>query len=495
MKQSLWNVNSNDRSKRRTFFRPGSRTDDQSVRPIDTSSTWKAKHRDGPTKYSLTMKNVDFADEGQFHQRRSSFIHLSCPFSGVYELRSDYLIVETPLIRIVEKPFQPAPVRTVTEGDSLQIDVNLDQNDYRDNSPTHLLDQITVLKDNRPIVNQPEIHKWFDGQQFKLELKNLALNDRGLYEIDIQGQRTTICQLEVLERQPEVFQLELDRTTFEEGETIRLACTFPQRPGPVSNWFKDGQLIRPNDNIQVIDENNTLTIIIRNARRADSGVYEVRIGLIIARAPMIYVVPKQQQPDSPTRPAPVDIPVQNVREGDTVTLSVEGLQNNVRPQDIQLLKNGKPLGPNQKPKVTCLSLLSRRTFSRLLLLLLLQTSIKRENDKLRITLQTLALDDSALYSVQIQNDTHPLAQIAVEPRPAEIQEMQLEQDTFFVGDTVTLDLEFTNELTEQPRWSKDTIPLMNNDRVSIENIGNRVTLIVRDLRLNDAGQFDLLSHP
>ena len=265
------------------------------------------------------------------------------------------------MIRIIEKPFQPALVRTVTEGDSLQIDVNLDQNDYRDNTPTSLLDQITVLKDNRPIVNQPEIHKWFDGQQFKLELKNLALNDRGLYEIDIQGQRTTICQLDVLERQPEVFQLELDRTTFEEGETIRLACTFPQRPGPVSNWFKDGQVIRPNENIQVIDENNTLTIIIRNARRADSGVYEVRIGSIIARAPMIYVVPKQ--PDSPTRPAPADIPVQNVREGDTVTLSVEGLQNNVRPQDIQLLKNGKPLGPNQKPKVTCLSVLSRRTFS------------------------------------------------------------------------------------------------------------------------------------
>lgn len=267
----------------------------------------------------------------------------------------------------------------MTEGDSLQIDVNLDQNDYRDDSPTHLLDQITVLKDNRPIVHQPEIHKWFDGQQFKLELKNLALNDRGLYEIDIQGQRTTICQLEVLERQPEVFQLELDRTTFEEGETIRLACTFPQRPGPVSNWFKDGQLIRPNENIQVIDENNTLTIIIRNARRADSGVYEVRIGSIIARAPMIYVVPKQQQPASPTRPAPVDIPVQNVREGDTVTLSVEGLQNNVRPQDIQLLKNGKPLGPNQKPKVTCLSLCS---FSSDILFFRRRSNVKTTNSAL-----------------------------------------------------------------------------------------------------------------
>ena len=267
------------------------------------------------------------------------------------------------MIRIVEKPYQPPPVRTVTEGDSLQIDVNLDQNDSRENTPKSLLDQITVLKDNRPIVNQPEIHKWFDGQQFKMELKNLALTDRGLYEIDIQGQRTTICLLEVLERQPEVFQLELDRTTFEEGETIRLACTFPQRPGPVSNWFKDGQPIRPNEDIQVIDENNTLTIIIRNARRTDSGVYEVRIGLVIARAPMIYVIPKQQPPASP---APVEIPVQNVREGDTVTLSVEGLQNNVRPQDIQLLKNGRPLGPNQRPKVTfslsCLLSLADRHF-------------------------------------------------------------------------------------------------------------------------------------
>ena len=99
----------------------------------------------------------------------------------------------------------------------------------------------------------------------------------------------------------------------------------------------------------------------------------------------------------------------------------------------------------------------------------------------------MALDDSALYSVKIQSEIHPLAQIAVEPRPIEVQEMQLEQDTFFVGDTVTLDLEFTNDLTEQPRWSKNNISLYNNDRISIENKGNRVTLIVRDLRLNDAG--------
>jgi len=66
--------------------------------------------------------------------------------------------------------------------------------------------------------------------------------------------------------------------------------------------------------------------------------------------------------------------------------------------------------------------------------------------------------------------------------------MQLEQDTFYVGDTVTLDLEFTNEPTEQPRWAKDNLTLTNNDRISIENNGNRVTLIVRDLRLDDAGK-------
>ncbi|CAF4753454.1 unnamed protein product, partial [Rotaria sp. Silwood1] len=425
-------------------------------RPIQPSNHYivsvESPIKDGPTKYSITIKDVDFTDE------------------GVYELRSDYLIVETPFIRIVERPIQPAPLRTVTEGDSLQIDVNIDQNEYQQISPDDLLNQITILKDNRAIINKPEINKWFDGQQFKVELKNLSLNDRGLYEIDIQGQRTPICLLDVKERQPDVFLLELDRNTFEEGETIRLACTFPQRPGPIANWFKDGQLIHPHDNIQLTDENNTLTIIIRNAKRTDSGVYEVRIGSVIARAPMIHVIPKQQLQQQQQQP---DIPVQNVREGDTVTLSVEGLQTNVRPQDIQLLKNGKPIMLSQKPK----------------------TSMKREDDKLRIILQTLALDDSALYSVQIQNDIHPLAKIVVEPRQPEIQEMQLEQDTFYVGDTVTLDLEFTNEPTEQPRWAKDNVPLRNNDRVSIDNIGNRVTLIVRDLRLDDAGIYEVQSGP
>ena len=72
--------------------------------------------------------------------------------------------------------------------------------------------------------------------------------------------------------------------------------------------------------------------------------------------------------------------------------------------------------------------------------------------------------------------------------------MQLEQDTFYVGDTVTLDLEFTNEPIEQPKWSKDNIQLNNNERISIENIGNRVTLIVRDLKLDDAGNINFLFH-
>ena len=315
-------------------------------RPIQPSNRHviqiDSESKDGPTKYSLAMKNVDFSDE------------------AVYELRSDYLIVETPFIRIVEKPAQAAAQRTVTEGDSLQIDVNIDRNEYQQGSPDYLLDQITVLKDNRPIINQPQINKWFDGQQFKLELKNLALTDRGLYEIDIQGQRTPICLLDVIERQPEVFLLELDRDTFEEGETIRLACTFPRRPGPVANWFKDGQLIRSSDNIQLLDDQNTLTIVIRLAQRADSGVYEVRIGSVIARAPMIYVIPKQQQ----LQQAPVNIPVQNVREGDTVTLSVEGLQTAVRPQDIQLMKNGKVLLNSQKPKVSRVSLRDVRQANR-----------------------------------------------------------------------------------------------------------------------------------
>ena len=405
----------------------------------------ESQYADGPTKYSLTIKNVDFADE------------------GIYELRSDYLIVETPLIRVIERPYQSPPLRTVTEGDSLQVDVNIEQNEYQPN----LIDQITVLKDNRPILNKPEIAKWFDGKDFKLELKNLDLNDRGLYEIDIQGQRTPICLLDVQQRQPEVFLLDLDRTTFDEGETIRLACTFPQRPGPISSWFKDGKLLQPNENIQILDGNNTLTIIIRNAKPQDSGVYEVRIGSVIARTPIISVIPKQQQQQQHIQS---DTPVQNVREGDTVTLSVEGLQTHVQPQDIQLLKNGRP---TLKPKAL----------------------IKREDDKLRIVLQTLSLDDSALYSVQIQNDVHPLAQIRVESRQPEIQEMQLEQDTFFVGDTVTLDLEFTNEPTEQPRWSKDNIQLRNDQRVSIETVGNRVTLIVRDLRLDDAGIYEVQSGP
>ncbi|CAF0822074.1 unnamed protein product, partial [Didymodactylos carnosus] len=409
---------------------------------------------DGPTKYSLTIKNVDYTDE------------------GIYELRTDYLIVETPLIRIVEKPKLPAPNRTVIEGDSLQIDVNIDRADHQNESVQTLLEEITLLKNNRPITTKPQIEKWHENDQLKLELKSLQLDDHGLYEIDIHGERTPVCQLEVKQREPELFILDLDKNTFEEGETIRLACTFPQRPGQFATWLKDGMPIvtPPMDSItktkriEILDENNTLTIIIRNATKSDSGIYEVRIGSVIARAPMIHVVPKQQQEIQ-------NIPIQVVRENDTVTLSVEGLQVNVRPSDIQVLKNGKPM--NQKPK----------------------TTIKHDNDKLRIALQTLALDDSGVYSVKIHDNIHPLAQIQVEKRKPEIQYMRLDQDTFYVGDTVTLDLEFTHEPQQAPTWSKDNVELSEDNRISMKTNGNKVTLIVRDLQLNDAGVYEVQSGP
>ncbi len=54
--------------------------------------------------------------------------------------------------------------------------------------------------------------------------------------------------------------------------------------------------------------------------------------------------------------------------------------------------------------------------------------------------------------------------------------MQLKQNTLYIGNEITLDLEFTNQLTKQPHWSKDNIPLKNNDRIFIESIRNRVTL-------------------
>jgi hypothetical protein len=56
---------------------------------------------------------------------------------------------------LLKKTIQPPFLRTVTEGNSLQIDVNIDQTEYSSN----LLDQITVLKDNHPIINKPEINK------------------------------------------------------------------------------------------------------------------------------------------------------------------------------------------------------------------------------------------------------------------------------------------------------------------------------------------------
>ncbi|CAF3143790.1 unnamed protein product [Rotaria sp. Silwood2] len=104
---------------------------------------------------------------------------------SIYELRNDYLVLETPFIRIVKMPVQPILSRTLIKGDDFEINLPINRNEQQ-------LNQMIIVKDNQSMKDINKRIKYFDHKQVQFKLSNLILDDCGSYEIDEIGKRTHI---------------------------------------------------------------------------------------------------------------------------------------------------------------------------------------------------------------------------------------------------------------------------------------------------------------
>ncbi|CAF3418092.1 unnamed protein product, partial [Rotaria sp. Silwood2] len=172
------------------------------------------------TKYSLIIKNINFTDE------------------GIYELRNDYLILETPFIRIVKVPVQPILSRTVIKGDDFEINLPINRNEQQ-------LNQMIIFKDNQSMKDINKRIKYFDHKQVQFKLSNLILDDCGSYEIDEIGKRTHTYILDVKEQKKEKISIDLNQNTLEKDYTIMLIVE-----------DKEVNL----KNIQLLENNPSLTV-------------------------------------------------------------------------------------------------------------------------------------------------------------------------------------------------------------------------------------------
>jgi hypothetical protein len=168
----------------------------------------------------------------------------------------------------------------------------------------------------------------------------------------------------------------------------------------------------------------------------------------------VIVEKKQPEKVQPT----VEIPLHEVEENSTVTLTIEKPKE-TSPKDVVLLKDGGEVKLSDHIKVTSTS----------------PTTTEVQIVKAKP-------DDEGEYSVMIDKKEQPLMKLKVHPKPVVRQEMQLPKNQFNEKETLTIVCQFDSTPEEPFIFLHNDQPLVPDSRVSTTVEDNKYTIVVKDLR-------------
>ena len=167
---------------------------------------------------------------------------------------------------------------------------------------------------------------------------------------------------------------------------------------------------------------------------------------------------------------PVELPVHDVEETSTVTLTIERPKG-TKPDDVVLLKDGEELKPSDHVKITSTS----------------PTTTEIEIVKVKP-------DDEGDYTVEVKGVEQPLVRLIVHPKPVIRREMELPKTRFNEKETLTIVCQFDAKPEEPFIFLHNEKPIVPNDRVSTTVEDNKYTIEVKDLRPEeDEGVYTLKS--
>jgi hypothetical protein len=165
-----------------------------------------------------------------------------------------------------------------------------------------------------------------------------------------------------------------------------------------------------------------------------------------------------------------ELPVHEVEETSTVTLTIEKTQN-TKPGDVVLLKDGKELKPSEHVKITSTS----------------PTTTEIEIVKTK-------LGDEGDYTVKVKGVEQPLVRLKVHPKPVVRRQLQLPKTQFNQKETLTIVCQFDARPEEAFIFLHNDQPIVSDDRITTTVEDNKYTIVVKDLRPEeDEGVYTLKS--
>ena len=157
------------------------------------------------------------------------------------------------------------------------------------------LSNIKILKNHQPLYPTNNIQvESTSPTTIDIKFSPVELIDQGHYSIQIRDQIQPIMQLNVREKPIQRQIMNLPQDTFIENETLTIECKFDTKPDTPFVWTKDGSILYNDTRINLKQKNETFTLIIKDLKLSDEGVYSLESKYLILDTPFIHILPKQQ---------------------------------------------------------------------------------------------------------------------------------------------------------------------------------------------------------
>ncbi|CAF1529624.1 unnamed protein product, partial [Rotaria sordida] len=390
---------------------------------------------------------------------------------GVYTLKSDHLILDTPSITVVPEEKKPETETTIIKEETVTIEIP--------ETPTVEVVEETIEEKPKPPVEQPLVS---EEETVTVEIKPKESVPEAIVE------KPTIEEIPKEEEEKTYrSELELQIVRAPAGDTITLRI-----PDSKTTERNEINLYLNNQPITTLNkEDSRITIekdgetdnyvVISDVKPEDAGRYtaefngklqplcmlevtEPRLKKSEAQIPLKEVVVEEVVEEEEIKPA--EIPTYEVVEGNSINLKIE------KPRDtdmkkIFLLQNDKKLEPSTRLTIKPIS----------------STTIE-------IIIENVKPNDEGTYSIQFGNQpTEKLMILKVLPKPVIHDSLQLPKDVFDEGETLTIQCEFDKKPDEPLVWKLNNIPLsqLKDDRVTMEitDDGKSYILTIKDLRPKD----------
>ncbi|XP_043471828.1 obscurin isoform X4 [Leptopilina heterotoma] len=421
--------------------------------PFDPEERFKVLFKDEEDTLALVFQHVKPEDAGLYTcVAQTSTGNISC---------SAELTVQGTVRQLLKEPAKPALQSEsrhseCSVGGSAMLDLQVKGYPKPD---------IKWTKNGEEIVAGGRIkYLWEDEESLSLVIKNVTVQDAGTYVIKAKnelGEDST--QIELIVKSAPKITKKMNDLLGQVEETLYMSVQIQASPKPEVKWFKDGQQLEESERISFRkEENDTYTLVIKDARLDDSGSYSVSAKNEVNQTSEFWNVSVRYPPKITKKLLEPQI----IDEGDSLTLLIE-VEAEPKPT-VTWLRDEEVVISDERVKIV------------------------QEGKRHMLKITGACHIDAATYRVEVENkDGKSVDSTNIKVRCAPVFRTKLE-DTIAKENQVNLELKVKVDSIEEPtvEWflRNTAITEEKKDYQIIEN-GDVYRLVINQVKPELAGKY------